>query len=389
MKRPISLSVTLALSIAAATAVGIDVASGATAARSAAAGAAASCKNGATIGYMGPTTGAVASIGAELREWPLFYVSQWNAKSKFKINVVEGDDQFDPAQASTIATQFSSNQKILGVLGPGSSAEVVAAAPLFKRAGMSYIAATATRASLTNGSYGHFFRIAPPDNIQAVTTANYIVTFLKAKKVAVFDDQSAYSAPLATSVTSLLQAKGVSVTHSSVSQNATDYSATITNIPSGTDLVYTPFTNPAKMQLFGQQMAEQGKNIRMFAGDSGYSTDFHIEGAYFSTFAPDIRDIRADKPVIKAYFKKYGAKAPLTTYGPPSYVAAQVMVQAVATACADGTATRAEVYKDLLKAHLATSLLGHPIRFTKHGDVVGAQFVIFQIRNGKPVLVKK
>jgi ABC-type branched-subunit amino acid transport system substrate-binding protein len=355
-----------------------------------AAGSSVSCSTSATIGYMGPTTGPVASIGEELRDWPLFYISQWNATHKFQIHVVEGDDQFDPSQASTIAQQFGSNPDMLGVLGPGSSPEVEAAAPLFKKAGMSYIAATATNATLTNGTFGHFFRIAPPDSVQAQTTATYMTKVLKVKSVAIFDDQSAYSKPLADSVESLLKKAGVSVFRSSVSPTATDYSATITTIPSGTQLVYTPFTNPASMQLFGEQMVDQGKNIPMFAGDSGYSSKFHIVGARFSTFAPDIRDLPADKATIAAYFKKEGSNAPLTTYGPPSYVAAQMMVAAVAMACANGTATRVEVNADLHKVSLKTSLLGHPIKFTANGEDAGARFVIFQIgKDGKPVVVQK
>jgi branched-chain amino acid transport system substrate-binding protein len=360
------------------------------AASSSASAAGVSCGTSATIGYMGPTTGPVASIGAELRDWSLFYISQWNATHKLQIDVVEGDDQFDPSQASTIAQQFSSNANILGVLGPGSSPEVEAAAPLFKRAGIPYIAATATNSSLTDGAYGHFFRIAPPDSVQALTSVQYMTQVLKAKKVAIFDDQSAYSKPLADAVEKLLKAKGVSVFRSSVSPTATDYSSTITTIPSGTQLVYIPFTNPANMQLFGEQMVTQGENIPIFAGDSGYSTEFHIAGAYFSTFAPDIRNFPSDKGVIDAFFKKYGSNAPLTTYGPPAYVAAQMLVAAVAKACSDGTATRAEVYGDLLKTQLSSSILGHAIRFTSKGEDDLARFVIFQIqKNGVPHVIQK
>jgi branched-chain amino acid transport system substrate-binding protein len=187
----------LAAALAAATA---QAATTVSAEKSASLATGVSCGKTATIGYMGPTTGPVASIGAELRDWSLFYVSQWNATHKLQINVVEGDDQFDPSQASTIAQQFSSNANILGVLGPGSSPEVEAAAPLFKRAGIPYIAATATNSSLTDGAYGHFFRIAPPDSVQALTSVQYMTQVLKAKKVAIFDDQSAYSKPLADAV---------------------------------------------------------------------------------------------------------------------------------------------------------------------------------------------
>ena len=361
----------------------------ATAGPSAVGAASVSCGTSATIGYVGPTTGPVASIGAELRQWPLFYVSKWNASHKLQIKVVEGDDQFDPSNASTIAQQFASNSDILAVIGPGSSTEVFAAAPLFKRAGLAYLAPTATNSTLTNGKQGRFFRIAPPDSVQAQTTVDYMTKALKAKKVAIFDDQGAYSKPLADAVDKGLKAKGVSVYRSSVQPSATDYSSAITAIPDGTQLVYTPFSNPATMQLFGSQLAEQGKKLTMFAGDSGYSNDFHIDGAYFSTFAPDIRDIPSDKALIDEYYKKYGSKAPLTTYGPPSYVGTQVVLAAIAKACADGSATRGEVYRELRKAQLSTSILGHPIKFTRNGEVVGARFVIFRIKDGKPHVVQK
>ena len=59
---------------------------------------------------------------------------------------------------------------------------------------------------------------------------------------------------------------------------------------------------------------------------------------------------------------------------------------------ADGyfcSATRGEVYRELRKAELSTSILGHPIKFTRNGEVVGARFVIFRIENGKPHVVQK
>ena len=48
------------------------------------------CGTTATIGYLGPTTGPVASIGDELRKWALLAVNQWNANknNKPKIKVV-------------------------------------------------------------------------------------------------------------------------------------------------------------------------------------------------------------------------------------------------------------------------------------------------------------
>jgi ABC-type branched-subunit amino acid transport system substrate-binding protein len=142
------------------------------------------------------------------------------------------------------------------------------------------------------------------------------------------------------------------------------------------------------MQLFGEQMKEQGKNITIFASDAGYSPDFRIVGSYFSTFAPDVRTFAQARTVVAGYFRRFGKKAPLTTFGPPSYVAGQVVIDAIVEACRDGTATRAEVLRNMRQTHLRTSILGHPIVFTRHGDDRYARFVIFKITKRGPVTIR-
>jgi branched-chain amino acid transport system substrate-binding protein len=348
-----------------------------------------SCARTATIGYMGPTTGPVASIGDELRKWALFAVARWNAnrENKPKITVVEGDTQFDPAQASTVAQQFASNGKMLAVSGPAASLEVLAASPVFKKAGFAYVAPSATAAALTNGKNPGFFRVVPSDSQQAITTAGYMVSKLKVKRVFVVDDQTSYSQPLADAVEKLLKARGVKTDRTSVRQDQIDYSSVVSNIANDVDLVYLAISVPAKMQLFGEQMIQSGRTKPLFVGDAGYSPDFKINGSKFSAFAPDVRNLPASRPLVNAYFRRYGKKAPLTTYGPPSFVATEVVIQAVARACKNGSATRAEVKREVAKTKMKTSILGAPISFKKNGERANAKFVIFEIRNGKPVVI--
>jgi branched-chain amino acid transport system substrate-binding protein len=362
------------------------VTSGAGSATSSADKAQVNCST-ATIGYLGPTTGPVASIGEELKNWSLFAIRRWNAAHKLKFKHIEGDSQFDPAQDSTIAQQFVSKPNVLVVLGPAASQEVLAAAPIFKRGGMPYIAASATRTSLTNGSNPGFFRTSPNDDVAAPTIANYIYKKLKLKNVYVIDDQSSYSTGIAADVISRLNAHGVKTGRTSTAQTVSDFSAIVTSIPSRTQLLYAPWQLPDKEQILGQQMKEQGKKIPLWVGDNGLSDSFTIEGAYFATFAPDIRAIAKDAGVIKAYHKAFGKNAPLTNYGPPAYVAAQAALTALAKACVDGRASRAEVKKALFATHLKTTILGRPISFTKHGDLANARFYVFKVKKGKKVLV--
>jgi len=378
----------LVAALAATVAAGVAAVLGAAKAPSATK-AGVSCGSTATIGYFGPTTGPAASIGEEIRRFSILYAQEWNAAGKKPtIKIVEGDTQLDPAQTSTVAQQFVSNKDMVGVIGPGSSPEVVAAAPIFKRAGMAYSVASATRTSLSDGSNPGFFRIAAPDSVQAKTTTDFMTKRLHVKSVLVTDDQSAYGKPLADEVASLLQKAGVKVKRTSVTQKQSDFSAVITSIPSGTDLVYLAWLLPAKMQLFGVQMKEQGKgNIKLYMSDAAGSGGVTIAGVYFSTFGPYVQTFPQAQKMLKDFHAKYGSGAQITNYGPLGYISGQAMVDAVARACKDGTATRAEVLQQMYKTNLKTSVIGQPIRYTKNGDRIGARFFIFQITKKGAVTV--
>lgn len=346
------------------------------------------CASSANIAYFGPTTGPVASIGAELRDFSLLYAQQWNAAHKKpKMVVTEGDTKFDPAVTSTVAQKFASDSSILGVIGPGASQEVLAAAPIMKKAGLAFVAASATRPDLTGPSDPTFLRIAAPDTVQAKSTADFMISRLHVKSVLAVDDQSAYGKPLADAVAKLLRAAHVKVARQSVTQKTSDFSSVITSMAGDTDLVYLALQIPQKMQLFGTQLKEQGKNVKVFLSDAGGS-GVNLPGAYFSTFGPDITHYGPAQPILKIYRKKYGAKAPVTAFGPLAYVSGQVVVDAVARACKDGTATRAEVLKQLHNTHLKTSIFGDPISFNSRGDRIGAHFFQFQITKKGPVPVK-
>jgi branched-chain amino acid transport system substrate-binding protein len=347
------------------------------------------CSSSASIAYFGPTTGPAGPIGTELRNWSLLYADQWNAAGrKPAIKMQEGDDKFDTAITSTLAQKFASDSNLLAVIGPGSSQEVLAAGPIFKRSKVPFVAASATATVLTNGQFPTFLRIAAPDKIQAVTTAQFIKTKLRAKQVLAVDDQSSYGKPLANQVTSLLQGLRVKVKHVSVTQKTTDFSSVIASMPGNTDVVYLAIQLPQQMTLFGTQLKQQGKNVKMMLSDAGGSGVKLSGGVYYSTFGPDITRYPPAKPTIKAYHAKFGDSAPLTAYGPLAYVSGQVVVDAVARACKNGTATRAEVLAQLHKTNLKRSIFGDPIRFNSHGDRVGAHFFQFQLTKKGPVPVK-
>jgi len=57
-----------------------------------------------------------------------------------------------------------------------------------------------------------------------------------------------------------------------------------------------------------------------------------------------------------------------------------VIATAYKQACADGTASRAELLKDIRAVKIPHSILGLTISFDKHGEVPGAKFYVSQIQ---------
>lgn len=364
--------------VAAAVIVSAGVASGAPAASSV------TCTG--SVGVMGGFTGARAAIGQEALNWAKFAVSQFNKANGTRFALVEGDIQVDPALAGTVGQQFVSNSNILGVVGPDASSAVTVAGPLFKRADLPFISGSATRVSLTDGQFPTFFRDVPNDNVQAPTDADFMVNNLHAKNVVLVDNQTDYSTALNTAIAKLLHARDVTVERLSTAATQTDFSSLIPKIGSDVNVVFLPLEVPADAALFAQQLAAQGNHATIFGSDSVFSpSDFHPNGAYVSSFAPDIHQIHADAALVKAFDAAYGKF--VTPFGPPVYEATNVILRAMHTACMQGALTRAAVLAQIKKTQVKNSILGGTLAFDKHGEPASAHFYIYKVLNGSYQLV--
>ena len=333
----------------------------------------------ASIGIMGPFTGDVAAIGQEQLNWAKFAIDQFNEERGTTFSLVEGDTQLDPAQAATVAPQFVSNSDIVAVVGPAGSQEVEAVGSIYGDAGIAFISPSATATNLTE-DFDTFFRVVPTDADQGPTDATYMADELGAQNVLIIDDQSSYSTGLADSTTAALEEAGVTVSRESVSQDQTDFSGLVSSVADDTDVVFLPWQVAANAQLFGNQLAEQGKEAVIFGSDGLFSPDdFKIAGSYVSSFAPDITglDDPAIQELVTAFEAEYGD---FGTFGPPTYAATTVVMEAATAVCEDGEEpTRESILEQMPETNLSESILGQPITFTESGDIEDATFFIFQV----------
>jgi branched-chain amino acid transport system substrate-binding protein len=343
---------------------------------STAGGATKSCV--ASTGMEGPLTGPVAVLGQEQLHFAQLAVLRDNLANKTKISIVQGDTQLNPAQATTVTQQFTSNSKIVAVVGPAGSQEVEAVGPLMARAGLAFISGSATAAALTTGKYPTFFRTVSKDSVQGPQDANYIVNNLHPKALMIVDDQEAYSTGLVSAMTPIFQAAGIKVDHESVSQKLTDFSSLVAKVTPSTTVVVLPWQVASNAQQFGRNLAQQHKKAVIFGTDGLFSPGtFSINGSYVSSFGPDITALPADKAIAAAALAKFGK---FGTFGPPVFAAQHVIDEAIASVCKSGqTPSRANVLAAIKNTNEATTILGQPIKFTSSGDVVNGKFFLFKI----------
>src|SRR5438046_2694737 len=288
-----------------------------------------------------PITGPASDIGNQQVRWAKFFVKRWNASKanrNQKIKLVMGDTQLgvDTAFAVKVAQSFKSNSKLLAVVGPAGSQEVVASTSAYKAGGLGFVSGSATRVTLTDGhTYGSrtgfFYRTHPNDGQQGPTVANYMTKTLKWKRVYIIDDQETYSQGLADGVQRILNSRGVTTKRDSISQSASDFSAAIAKIPSNYQGIYIPWQLAPQAQAFGQQLQAAGKShIKLFGSDGLFAPGvWKITGSYDSAFP-----YNPANSTVKAYVRAHHGNGEF--FGLPPYVPAPVDPLAVTRACEAG-----------------------------------------------------
>ena len=376
MKTSVIVAAAAAGALAVAGCASSSTSSSSTSSSSTASGTTKSCV--ASVGMEGPLTGPVAVLGQEQLHFAQLAVAKDDLANKTRISIVQGDTQLNPAQATTVTQQLTSNSKVVAVVGPAGSQEVEAVGPLMARAGLAFISGSATAAALTTGKYPTFFRTVSKDSVQGPQDAHYIISNLHPKALMIVDDQEAYSTGLVAAMVPIFKSAGIKVDHESVSQKLTDFSSLVAKITPATTVVVLPWQVASNAQQFGRNIAQEHKKAVIFGTDGLFSPGtFSINGSYVSSFGPDITAIPADAAIAAAAKAKYGN---FGTFGPPVFAAQHVIDEAIASVCKSGqTPSRANVLAAIKNTNEATTILGQPIKFTSSGDVVNGKFFLFKI----------
>jgi branched-chain amino acid transport system substrate-binding protein len=106
------------------------------------------------------------------------------------------DDASDPKQGTAVAQKLV-DAKVAAVVGHLNSGTTVPASKIYYNAGIPQISPAATTPLYTHQGFKTAFRVVANDNLVGSTLATYSIGTLKAKKIAVIDDRTAFGQGLA------------------------------------------------------------------------------------------------------------------------------------------------------------------------------------------------
>ena len=345
------------------------------------------------IAHAGPLTGSIAHLGKDDENGVALAVAQANDKKitidgkPVTFQMMSEDDQADPKVGTTVAQKLV-DAKVAAVIGHLNSGVSIPASEIYSKAGIPMISGSATNPALTERGMKSVFRTVGRDDQQGPAIASYVANELKAKKVAIVDDKTAYGEGIANEVEKTLKAAKVNIVgRERTTDKETDFKAILTKIKAkNPDVVFH-----GGMDATGGPMLKQARELgikAVFAFGDGACTDEmgKLAGAAAEGMVCSQAGLpreAASKDFVNAFQGKYGE---IKQYAPYFYDATNAVIEAMKKAnSTDPAKFTPEIFNDSF-----TGATGK-VEFDAKGDRKDAEMTIFKLEGGKvkPIAIVK
>lgn len=288
------------------------------------------------VGFNFENTGSVAAYGSVEQKGALLAVEEINQAGGVdgkQIEVISKDNKSETQEAASVSTNLAIQQEVNAIVGPATSGATAAAIPKATIAGVPVISPSATQDGLTAGQ-DFLFVGTFQDSYQGRIIAKYVADNLKAKKVALFTDNSSdYAKGIAKSFKEAY--KGDIVIEETFIAGDTDFQAALTKMKGKDfDAMVLPgyYTEAGKIV---NQMRGMGLNQPIVGGDGLNSEEFvqqaTVEKAndiYFvSGFSSTVKTSEEAEAFKKAYRDRF--KEEPSTFSALAYDSMKMMAKAM------------------------------------------------------------
>ncbi len=340
------------------------------------------------IGLAGPLTGPSARIGKDLENGAQLAIADANAQKPtlngkpVTFKLVSEDDQSDPRTAVAVAQRLV-DEGVAGVVGHWNTGTSIPAARIYHDAGIAQVAPVATGHGYTQQGFNTSFRVMGHDDDGGNYAGQYAVKTLKAKRIAVIDDRTAFGQGLADEFIKSLQAQGVQpVAREYVDDKTVDFSAVLTTVRSkNADLIFFGGVDSQAAPL-ARKLKQLGMNAQLMGAGGFVSQTFltlaQQEGEGVVALEPGLplEQMPGGKAFEQAYRDRYHTHIEL--HAPFAYDATRVLIAAIEQA---GSANPAD-YLPKLRAIHYQGVTGD-IAFDAQGNLQQPSFTLYRVVDGK------
>lgn len=352
----------------------------------------ASAQTTVKIATLSPLSGGQSDLGTQIRNGAQLAVNEYKAqfqKLGLNLQLVAYDDQADPATGTAQARKIAADRQILAVVGTLNSGVAIPSSAALAPSRVAMVSPANTANQVTDRGLSNMNRIVARDDAQGPAGANFITGNLKAKKVYILNDKTAYGEGLAKEVEKALRAKNIQVVANEGTEEKSDFSGIVSKIKlQRPDAIYFGGIYN-QVGVFIKQLRDAGIDTPVVGGDGLDSSELAtIAGTganniYFTTVAAPIDALPAAK-VFAANFKKtFNDEA--QGFGAFGYDAAKVVLQGILNAArANGNKapTREQVEAAIRKGTF-TGLLSGRVSFNSVGDRTAATLYVMNVQGGK------
>ncbi|MGZ5080997.1 MAG: branched-chain amino acid ABC transporter substrate-binding protein [Usitatibacter sp.] len=346
-----------------------------------------------TIAHAGPLTVKTPHLGKDDENGVALAVEQATARNlviggkRVKFEMASEDDQADPKIGTTVAQKLV-DARVAAVIGHLNSGVSIPASDIYAKAGIPMISGAATNPALTERGLKTVFRTVGRDDQQGPAIAAYLANELKAKRVAIIDDKTAYGEGIANEVEKTLRASQVAiVSRERTTDKETDFKAILTKIKAkNPDVIFH-----GGMDATGGPMLKQARELGIKAvfafGDGACDDEIatlaggQAEGMVCSQAG--LPREAASKEFTAAFNARFGE---IRQYSPFFYDGVMMVVEAMKKADSTDPARFApELFNVSYQG--ATG----KVQFDAKGDRKDADMTIFKLRGGRivPVAIVK
>lgn len=340
------------------------------------------------IGLAGPLTGPSARIGKDLENGAQLAIYAANARhpkiagEAVTYKLVSEDDQSDPKTAVGVAQRLV-DAGVVGVVGHWNTGTSIPAARVYNDAGIAQVAPVATGHAYTQQGFDTSFRIMGHDDDGGQVAGRYALDTLKAQRIAVLDDRTAFGQGLADQFVKSVEAGGGKViAREYVDDKTADFSAVLTSIRAkNPDLIFFGGVD-AQAAPLARRMKQLGIKATLM-GAGGF-----VSQTFLALAQKDGEGVIALEPGLaveqmpggQAFAEQYQArfKAPIELHAPFAYDGVGVLIAALEKA----DSTDPQRYLPVLRASQFQGVTG-TISFDSEGNLKNPTFTVYQVKDNK------